>query len=145
MTHVPYKGGVPALADLLAGHLSLLIENMPLAMPHLKPGKVRALAVSDLRRAPLLPDVPTLDESGLRGFQVIGWNAQFVPAAAPRFIVERLHAETVKALATAEVKQRLAALGVEGVGSTPEQAAAFVRAETVKWGKVVRESGMKAE
>ena len=145
MTHVPYKGGVPALADLLAGQISLLLENMPLAMPYIKPGRVRALAVSDLRRAPLLPEVPTLDESGLRGFQVIGWNAVFVPGATPRAAVERLHTETARALATADVKQRLAALGVEGVGNTPEQATAFVRAETAKWGKVVRESGMKAE
>jgi tripartite-type tricarboxylate transporter receptor subunit TctC len=145
MTHVPYKGGVPALVDLLGGNLSLMIENMPLALPYLKPGKVRALAVSDLRRTALLPDVPTLDESGLRGYQVIGWNVIFVPAGVPRGIVDRLHSETVKALALADVKERLVGLGVEGVGNTPEQAAAFVQAETAKWRKVVRESGMKVE
>jgi tripartite-type tricarboxylate transporter receptor subunit TctC len=145
MTHVPYKGGVPALLDLLGGNLSLMIENMPLALPYLKPGRVRALAVSDLRRASMLPEVPTLDESGLRGYQVIGWNALFVPSATPRGIVDRLNGEAVKALALLDVKERLAGLGVEAVGNTPEQAAAFVKAETAKWSKVVRDSGMKVE
>lgn len=145
MTHVPYKGGVPALTDLLGGNLSLMIENMPLALPYLKPGRVRPLAVSGLRRTSMLPDVPTLDESGLRGYQVIGWNTMFVPAGTPRGIVDRLQGETVKALALPDVKERLAGLGIEGVGNTPEQAAAFVRDETAKWSRVVRESGMKVE
>jgi tripartite-type tricarboxylate transporter receptor subunit TctC len=118
---------------------------MPLALPYLKPGRVRALAVSDLRRASMLPEVPTLDESGLRGYQVIGWNALIVPAATPRGIVDRLNGEAVKALTLLDVKERLAGLGIEAVGNTPEQAAAFVKAETAKWSKVVRDSGMKVE
>jgi len=145
MTHVPYKGGVLALTDLLGGNLSLMIENMPLALPYLKPGRVRALAVTDLHRTSLLPDIPTLAESGLPGYQVIGWNVLFVPAGTPRGVVDRLHDEAVKALALADVKERLASLGVDAVGNNPKQAAAFVKAETVKWGKVVRDSGMKIE
>jgi len=145
MTHVPYKGGVPALTDLLGGNLSLMIENMPLALPYLKPGRVRALAVTDLHRTSLLPDIPTLAESGLPGYQVIGWNVLFVPAGTPRGVVDRLHDEAVKALALADVKERLASLGVDAVGNNPKQAAAFVKAETVKWGKVARDSRMKIE
>ena len=145
MTHVPYKGGVLALTDLLGGNLSLMIENMPLALPYLKPGRVRALAVTDLHRTSLLPDIPTLAESGLPGYQVIGWNVLFVPAGTPRGVVDRLHDEAVKALALADVKERLASLGVDAVGNNPKQAAAFVKAETVKWGKVARDSRMKIE
>jgi tripartite-type tricarboxylate transporter receptor subunit TctC len=145
MTHVPYKGGVPALTDLLGGNLSLMIENMPLALPYLKLGRVRALAVTDLHRTSLLPDVPTLAESGLPGYQVIGWNVLFVPAGTPRGIVDRLHVEAVRVLAMADVKERLARLGVDGVGNNPEQAAAFVKAETAKWGRIVRDSGMTVE
>jgi len=145
MTHIPYKGGGPALADLVGGQIQLMLENIPSTLPFVRSGRLRALAVSGLARSPLAPDLPTLDEAGLKGYEIVGWNGLFVPAGTPRAIIAKLHAETVKALSHANVKERLATMGAEGVGSTPEQFAAFVKAEISKWAKVVKDAGLKQE
>ncbi len=104
--HIPYKGGAPALADLVGGQIQFMLENIPGTLPFARSGKLRALAVTDLKRSPLLPELPTLDESGLKGYQIVGWNGLFVPAGTPQAVVNKLHAEVVKALAASDVKQR---------------------------------------
>ena len=143
--HIPYKGGAPALADLVGGQIQFMLENIPGTLPFAKSGKLRALAVTDLKRSPLLPELPTLDESGVKGYQIVGWNGLFVPAGTAQAIVTKLHAEVVNALALPEVKQRLATMGADGVGDTPQHFAAFVKSEIPKWAKVVKDAGLKVE
>ncbi len=145
MTHVPYKGGGPAMGDLLGGQLSLLIEAMPLVLPYVKQGRIRAIAISGAKRALSLPDTPTFEEQGLRGFQIATWTGMWVPAGTPEKLVAQLQREVVKEIALPDVRERFSELGVEGVGDTPEHFAAFVQAEIAKWGKVVRETGMRVE
>ena len=145
VTHIPYKGGAPALADLIGGQIQFMCENIPGTLPFAKAGKLRALAVTDLRRSPLLPDLPTLDETGLKGYQIVGWNGVFMPAGTPQAIVNKLHAEVVKALALPDVRERLATMGADGVGNTPQQFAAFIKAEIPKWARVVKDAGIKVE
>lgn len=145
MTHIPYKGGGPALADLVGGQIQLMLENIPSTLPFVKAGRLRVLALSGLKRSSLVPDVPTLDEAGLKGYEIVGWNGLFAPNGTPKAIIGKLHSETVKALAQPDVKERLATMGAEGVGNTPEQFAAFVKAEIVKWAKVVKDAGLKLE
>ena len=145
MTHVPYKGGGPALTDLMGGQIQLMLENIPSTLPLAKSGKVRALAVSSRQRSPLIPDLPTLDEAGLKGYEIVGWNGLFVPAGTPWNIVTHLHSETTRALAQADAKERLATMGAEGVGSSPDEFRAFVKAEISKWARVVKEAGLKVE
>ena len=145
MTHVPYKGGAPALADLVGGQIQLMLENIPSTLPFARSGKLRALAVTSLKRSAIVQDLPTLDEAGLKGYELIGWNGLFVPTGTPPTIVTYLHGETVTALAQPDMKDRLAALGAEGVGSDPEEFGAFVKAEIGKWARVVKQAGLKAE
>ncbi|MEK6591689.1 MAG: tripartite tricarboxylate transporter substrate binding protein [Pseudomonadota bacterium] len=145
MAHIPYKGGGPALADLIGGQIQLMLENIPSTLPFVKSGKLRGLAVTSKQRSPTAPDVPTLDEAGLKGFELTGWNGLFVPRGTPRAIVNRLHAETVKALAAPDVKQRLAAMSAVGGGEPPAQFAALVKAEIGKWAKITKEAGLKVD
>jgi len=145
MTHIPYKGGGPALADLVGGQIQLMLENIPSTLPFVKSEKLRVLAVTSKKRSPTVLDVPTLDEAGLKGYELTGWNGLFVPRGTPRAIVNRLHAETVKALAAPDVRQRLAAMSAEPGGEPPETFAAFVKAEIRKWAKIVKEAGLKVE
>lgn len=145
MTHVPYKGGGPALTDLVGGQIQLMLENIPSTLPFAKSGRLRALAVSGLKRSALVPDLPTLDEAGLKGYEIVGWNGLFVPAGTPQPIVSRLHEATVKALAQPDMKERLATLGAEGVGSSPDAFRAFFKAEIAKWAGVVKAAGLKVE
>ena len=145
MTHVPYKGGGPALADLMGGQIQLMLENIPSTLPLAKSGKLRALAVSGLKRSPLVPDLPTLDEAGLKGYEIVGWNGLFAPAGTQSNIIAHLHGQTVRLLAQPDVKERLATLGAEGVGNTPDQFRGFVKAEITKWARVVKEAGLKVE
>ena len=145
MTHVPYKGGGPALADLLGGQIQLMLENIPSTLPFVKSGKLRVLAVTSKMRSPTVPDVPTLDEAALKGYELTGWNGLFVPRGTPRVIVNQLHAETVKALAARDVKERLAAMSAEPGGESPEKFAVFVKAEIRKWAKIAKEAGLKVE
>jgi tripartite-type tricarboxylate transporter receptor subunit TctC len=143
--HVPYKGGAPALNDLVGGQLSFMIENVPGTLPFVKGGKLRALAITSARRSPLEPALPTLAEAGVPDYEVVGWNGLFAVAGTPPEIVARLHAEVGRVLRLAEVRERLAALGAEPVGGTPEAFGAFLRAERARWGRIIREKGIRAE
>ena len=145
MQHVPYKGSAPALTDLIGGQVQLIFDSMPSAMPHVKSGKIRALAVTTARRSPTVPDLPTIAESGVPGFDISTWYGVWAPAGTPREIVNKVAAEMAKALQQPAVRERLAALGAEPVGNTPEEFAAYCQSELAKWSKIVRESGAKAD
>ncbi|MPZ47690.1 MAG: tripartite tricarboxylate transporter substrate binding protein [Betaproteobacteria bacterium] len=145
MQHVPYKGGSPAVAALLAGEVKVFIDTPTATLGFAKQGKLRVLAVAEKKRIALLPDLPTLDESGVPGFEMRIWYGFFAPAKTPQAIVARLHAETVKALGTEEVKSRLTTLGTEAVGNPPEVFQPLVRSELERWRKVAREAGIKPE
>lgn len=145
VVHVPYKGGAPALADLVAGQLSFMIENVPGTLPLVRDGKLRALAITSRQRLALVPELPTMEEAGVPGYEMIGWNGIFLPAATPPAIVSRLNAELVKVLRSAEVGEQLARLGAVPVGSTPEQFAAFVKDESRRWGKIIKDLGIRPE
>jgi tripartite-type tricarboxylate transporter receptor subunit TctC len=145
MTHVPYKGGGPALADLVGGQIQLMLENIPSTLPFVKAGKLRALAVSGKKRSPLVPDLPTLDEAGLKGYEIVGWNGLFFPAGTSPAIVKTIHSQTVTMLTQPDVKERLARLGAEAVGNSPAEFAAFIRAEIDKWARIVKQAGLKAQ
>jgi len=145
MVHVPYKGAAPALADLLGGQVQLMFSTMPPALPHVKDGKLRALAVTSAKRSPAAPDLPTLDEIALPGFEANTWHGVVVPAGTPATIVARLNREIVAILHLPDVVERFSSQGAEALGSTPEEFAAYIRSETLKWAKVVRDSGAKAE
>ena len=145
LVHVPYKGASPALADLLGGQVQLMFSTMPPALPHVKDGKLRALAVTSAKRSPAAPDLLTLDEAGLPGFEANTWHGVVLPAGASAEVIAKLNREIVAILHLPDVVERLSAQGAEPVGSTPEEFAAYIRSETAKWAKVVRESGAKAE
>ena len=145
MTHVPYKGGAPALADLVGGQIQLMLENIPGTLPFVKAGRLRALAVTDKKRSPAVPDLPTLDEAGLKGYELLGWNGLFFPRGTATPVVTKFYRETRQALLLPDIKERLAQMGAAGVGNTPEQFAAFIKAEIKKWAKVVTAAGIRAE
>ncbi|HWI37849.1 MAG TPA: tripartite tricarboxylate transporter substrate binding protein [Burkholderiales bacterium] len=143
--HVPYKGGAPALNDLIGGQLSFMIENVPGTMPFVKQGKLRALAITSAQRSPAEPSLPTMAESGVPGYEVVGWQGLFAPAGTPPEIVARLQLEVGKLLRFPEVRDRLAALGADAVGSAPADFAAFVREEHARWSKIIREKGIQSQ
>lgn len=145
IVHVPYKGTVLALNDLLAGQVQLIFSDMPIALPHAKSGKLRALAVTSVMRSALLPDMPTVAESGVRGYAVENWWGILVPRGVAKDIVAKLNAEIVRAHSLADVKERYAALGLEAKSSTPEEFGRYIRAEAEKFGKVIRASGAKVD
>ena len=145
MTHVPYKGSAPAVTDLLAGQLQLMFDNLASALPNVKAGRLRALAVTTLKRSPFVPELPTIAESGLPGFDVSTWFGVMAPAATPKPIIGKLHDEIVRILFLPEVKERLAAMGAEPAGNTPEQFGAFIGSEIVKYAKVVKDSGARVD
>jgi tripartite-type tricarboxylate transporter receptor subunit TctC len=145
ITHVPYKGSGPAVADLLGGQVQVMFDNVPNVLQHVKAGKLRALGVSGLKRSPLAPEVPTVDESGVPGYEVSVWFGLAAPAGTPRDIVDRLNVEVTKMLALPDVKQRFLAQGVETVGTTPAEATEYVARQKAKWAKVVAESGAKID
>jgi tripartite-type tricarboxylate transporter receptor subunit TctC len=142
MVHVPYKGNAPALGDLVGGHVDVLFNGLTSAMPLIKAGKVRPLAVTSLARAGALPEMPTLDETGLKGFQAAAWNGLSAPARTPRDVVARISADVVKVLHTPELVERLKAEGSDPVGNSPDQFSAFLLEETAKWSKVIRIAGI---
>lgn len=144
MVHVPYKGTGPAMNDLLAGQIAMMIDNMPALWPHVQAGKLRALAVSTDKRATAAPEVPTVAES-VKGFSFGAWKGLMVPAATPTAIVERLHAATTKALEKPELRKRLLALGAEPVGNTPAQFAELIKADTASWAALVKSTGTKLD
>jgi len=141
LMHVPYKGAVPALTDLLGGRLSMIFSSMPPAVPYIKSGKLRALGVTSGARSPATPDVPTIAQSGLPGYEVINWYGVLVPAKTPKEIVAKLNAEIVNIMNLPAVKERLAAQGAESYTSSPDQFADYIKKETEKWAKVVKFSG----
>ena len=144
LLHVPYKGSGPAMLDLIAGRVSLMFENMPGAVPHIKAGKVRALAQTGLKRTLALADVPTVAEMGVAGYESLSWSGIALPAGAPRDIVARLNREINTILAQPEMRQKLAEQGAEAIGGTPEAFAQHVRREREKWSGVVRDAGIVA-
>jgi tripartite-type tricarboxylate transporter receptor subunit TctC len=145
MTHVPYKGRASAIPDLLGGRVTMMFDNMPSSLPLVKEGKLRALGVTSLQRSPAAPEIPTIAEQGLPGFEAVSWFALFAPAGTPRPVVDRLQGEVKKILAAPEIAKKLAEIGLETVGSTPDELAAYQRAEIAKWARVVKESGAKVE
>lgn len=143
--HVPFKGAGPAVTAMLGGETDLLFANTGVFLAHIKAGRLRPLGVCAMTRLPLFPDVPTLDESGFKGFQSSTYYGLLVPAAAPRPIVDRMHAELVKLIRAPESIERLAAVGAIPVANTPEQFAEYLRQDVTKWAKVVKEHGIKAD
>ena len=145
MQHVPYKGSGPALVDVVGGYVQMIITSIPSVMPHIKSGKLRAIAVCGEKRSSGAPEIPTMIESGLPGFVVSAGFGLLVPAKTPKEIIKKLHAEAVKALAVPTVRERLGTEGAEPVGSTPEEYDAFNRTEIEKWIQVVKKAGIKME
>jgi tripartite-type tricarboxylate transporter receptor subunit TctC len=145
LTHVPYKGGAPSVAAVIGGEVQLAIESPPPIVPQVKAGKLRARGAARPDRSPLLPDVPTVKEAGLPGFEVGSWYGFHAPAGTPKPIIDKLHAEMVRAMNTQELRERFAAVGTETIANSPAQFSAFINAELKKWGKVISAAGVKAE
>jgi tripartite-type tricarboxylate transporter receptor subunit TctC len=145
MTHVPYRGSGQGVVDLLAGHVSVMTPSALTGIPYVKNGRLRGLGVTSAKRAGGAPDIPTIAEAGVRGYEAVQWFGVLAPAGTSRDIVTRWHGELVRVLQLKEIRERFFADGAEPVGSTPEAFAAFIRAETVKWAKVVKDAGIKPE
>lgn len=140
ITHVPYKGSNAALTDVMAGMVPMAIDNLPAALAHIKAGKLRALAVTSPKRSPDLPDVPTMDEAGVKGYDVTTWWALFAPAGTPQPIIAKINKDVNALLALPDVKQSIAKQGAEPAPSTPEELARLVEQETARWGKVIKDA-----
>ena len=146
MVHLPYRGSAPALTDLLAGNTTVMFDNLPSALPHIKSGRLKALAVTSRERSSALPDTPTIEEAAnLKGFDASSWFGLFAPAGTSRAIVDKIQSDVTKALAVPEVRERFVAQGAQPGGMTPDQFAAFIRNETDKWTKVVKISNAKVD
>ena len=145
MAHVPYKGAAPAMTDLIGGQIQLMFDNLASSLAQVRAGKIKAIAVTTAQRSVLAPELPTIAESGLPGFDISTWFGIFVPAGTPRDVVDRLHAEFTRALAMPDVRERMLVLGAEPVASKPEEFAAYIRAESDKYARVIKASGAKAD
>jgi tripartite-type tricarboxylate transporter receptor subunit TctC len=145
IVHVPYKGTPAAIPDLVSGQVQVIFDNLTSISPHAKAGRVRGLGVSSLKRSPIFPEIPTISEAGVPGYETNSWGGIVVPARTPRAIVMRLNSEINKALQVPSLRERFAAIEAEPVGGTPEEFAAFVKKERVKWAEVVRKSGAKVD
>jgi tripartite-type tricarboxylate transporter receptor subunit TctC len=145
MQHIPYKGRAQAVPDLLGGRITMIFDNMPSALPLVKAGEVKAIAVTSAARSPAAPNIPTIAESGLPGFEATSWFALYAPAGLPKDVQMRINAETARVMALPDVKEKLATLGLEVATGTPEALGTFMQAETAKWAKVVKESGAKPD
>ena len=145
MTHVPYKGTVLSVSDLIAGQVQLVFSDAPPALPHVKSGKLRALAVTSAKRTPLMPELPTVTEAGVPGFELDNWWGILVPAQTPRNIVNRINTELVTVMQLADVKERFANLGVEAIHSTPAQFDAYIKSEYAKLAKIIQASGARVD
>jgi tripartite-type tricarboxylate transporter receptor subunit TctC len=145
MQHVPYKGSAQAIADVMGGQIAMSFENIVVASPMVKSGRIKALAVTSAKRAGALPAVPTIAESGVPGFEAVGWFGVVVPAATPKDIITKLNNELTRALAMPDMKERITSLGAEVVPTTPEGMDKFNLAQIALWGKVVKASGARAE
>lgn len=144
LVHIPYKGTAPSVLDLVAGRVSVTSASAISTMPHVRTGRLRALAVSSAKRSPSVPELPTVAEAGVPGFAVDQWYALFAPAATPKEIVAKLYGEIAKTVAQADIRQRLLTMGLDPVGMPPDEFTAYVKTETIKWGNVVREAGIRA-
>jgi tripartite-type tricarboxylate transporter receptor subunit TctC len=145
LVHIPYKGSAPAVTDLLGGQVQVMFDNAPNVMPHVRAGKLRALAQSGVVRSSVAPDLPTVAEAGVPGYEVTVWFGLVAPAGTPREIVTKLNAEVLKILAMPDVRERFLALGVEPLGSTSDEFAHYIRAQMDKWAKVVKDAGVKPD
>ena len=145
LTHIAYKGTGPALNDLLGGQISMMFSQTSSALPHIKAGKLRAIGTASARRSAVMPDVPTVAEQGFPGFEATSWYALMVPAGTPQDVIAKLHAETVKAVRSPDLKEKLAGLGAEAVGNTPAELAAQIQREGARWAEVIRKQGLKPE
>ena len=145
MDHIPYKGRATAIPDVLGGRVTMMFDNMPSSLPLVREGRLRALGVTSLQRSAAAPEIPTLAEQGLAGFEAVSWFALFAPAGTPRPVVDKLQGEVKKILASPDIAKRLAEAGLDAVGSSPDELAAYQRSEIVKWAKVVKDSGAKVE
>lgn len=143
--HVPYKGGAPAVADLVAGRLNMMMANLTTAQPHIRSGKLRGLGVGKAKRSPLFPEMPTIAEAGVKGYEANNWNGVVAPAGTPRAVIEKLHREIVATLQEPAIAGRMAKAGLEPIGGTPAQFAQYLKAEAAKWGRLVKTAGIKAE
>ena len=137
LTHIPYKGSAPAVTDLLGNQIAIMFDNLPSVIPHVRSGKLRAIAITTAKRSPELPDVPTIAEAGVPGYEAVSWFGLFAPAATPKPVLDKLSTALSKVLANPEVQKKISAQGGETVNETPAQFAAFIRSETTKWGKVL--------
>jgi tripartite-type tricarboxylate transporter receptor subunit TctC len=145
IVHVPYKGVAAGLVGVVSGEAQLMFAIMQAGLPHVKAGKLRALAVSGSKRSQSAPDVPTIAESGVPGYEFVSWNGVHVPAGTPKAIVSKIHADLVKVVAMPDVQARMASLGMEVAGSTPEELGALVKSDIAKWGKVIKEAGVRID
>ena len=145
MVHVPYKGGGPALQDVMGGQVPVFFANMASSLPHVKTGKVRALAVTGSKRSPSAPDLPTIAEAGVPGYEVYEWNAVFAPAGTPADVIAKTHSALARALAAPEVKERITALGGEASGLPPAETAKWLQAQVDKWARVVKDANIRLE
>jgi tripartite-type tricarboxylate transporter receptor subunit TctC len=145
IVHVPYKGGPPALADVLGGHVPMMFNSLPAVLPQMKAGRLRALAITSLKRSGGATEIPTFGEAGLAGFEAGSWYGVIAPAATPREVITRLHGEIVRILALNDIKQRLAAEGADPIGNTPDQFTEQIRRDMARWSKVAREAKVRAE
>ena len=143
--HIPYKGGGPAVIELLAGHHVLYFGNVPSVIQHVRAGKLRSIAVTGLKRVPAMPNIPTVDESGIPGFEVTTWYGVSAPAKTPRPIIDKLNSEMVRALQSPDLRERMTNAGADPVGNTPEQYTVYVQNEITKWAKVIKAAGIKGE
>ena len=145
LVHVPYKSAAASVTDLLGAHVQISFQYAPTALPHYKSGKLRALAVTSAKRSATAPELPTVEESGLPGFEVIGWNGVHVPAGTPRLIIAKLSKDIVAALALPDVRERMLGAGLEVAGNTPEQFANFVKTDLAHWASLIKQAGIRAE
>jgi len=145
VTHVPYKGSAPAVTDLIAGQIDVMFDNTPNVLPHVRAGKLKALGVSSKTRSPLAPEVPTVDEAGVAGYDVGVWFGVLTVAGTPADVVRRLNGEMVKILTSQEIKQRFGKIGVEVVAGTPEHFSGFLKSEVDRWARVIKEANIRAD
>jgi tripartite-type tricarboxylate transporter receptor subunit TctC len=143
--HVPYKGSSPAVTDLMGGQVNMMFDSVSSAKPYIESGKLKALAVTTSKRSSIFPKVPTMAEAGLKGYELSGWYAVFVPAKTPKPIVDRLNRELLKALKQPDVRQRFASIGAEVVGSSPDELGKYLQSETTRWAKVVQDRNIKPD
>jgi len=145
MVHVPYKGTGPALIDVVAGQITVMASSILASMPQIRAGRIRPLGITSLQRSAAAPDIPTVSEAGVPGFESLQWYGALVPAQTPREVVARLHLELVRVLALPEIRERLLIDGIDPIGDTPEHFAGYIREELVKWAKVAKAAGIKPE